>query len=184
MSDHSTSTANHKPFADTYADAAARAAATGFDRLPGGGIVPFAAVDITKLALQSDDHSIWMLVNDSPITWLRIDQAAAISPAFETLTDGATVTWAFAGDRIRNAVVTLGGNRALSITGAVNGSTGTLIVKEDGTGSRTLSLPAGSKVISTGAGAVTLSTGANKIDILTFVYDGTNYFWTIGKDYS
>lgn len=106
------------------------------------------------------------------------------SPAFTTLTDAATVTWATGGLKSTNATVTLGGNRTLAITGATSGSTGVLIVKQDGTGGRTLALPANSKMVNTGAGAWTPTVGASKVDILSFVYDGTNYWWTVGKDYT
>lgn len=99
--------------------------------------------------------------------------------AFTALTDGATITWATGGaDRVK-ASVTLGGNRTLSITGATNGQEGTLIVKQDATGSRTLALP-GLEV----GGGVTLSTAANAVDILAYVYDGTNYHWTLGKGFA
>ncbi len=108
--------------------------------------------------------------------------AAALSPAVETLTDGATITWALSSDRIRNATVTLGGNRTLAITGAVNGATGTLIVKQDATGSRLLTLPAGSKVLgATVAATPPLSTTANATDVLAFIYDGTTFIWSLGK---
>jgi hypothetical protein len=109
---------------------------------------------------------------------------SVLSPAFEVLTDGATVTWAFGGDRVRNAVVTLGGNRTLDITGEVDGCTGVLIVKQDGTGSRTLALPGSSKVVGGGAGAVTLTTTASAVDIISFYYDGTNFWWTYGKNFT
>lgn len=112
------------------------------------------------------------------------DGAPPLSPATVTLTDGATITWATAGARQNNARVTLGGNRTLDITGEVDGATGLLIVKQDGTGGRTLTLPGSSLVINDGGGAVTLSTGANDIDILTWYYDGTNFFWTIGVNYT
>jgi hypothetical protein len=111
--------------------------------------------------------------------------AADFAPAYATLTDGATITLTCAATKVvQNATVTLGGNRTLAIASAANGMTGVLIVKQDGTGSRTLTLPAGSKVIAGGAGAVTLSTAANSIDVLAWVYDGTNYLWTIGKNYN
>lgn len=107
------------------------------------------------------------------------------SPAFSTLTDSATITWAFASPQlVSNATVTLGGNRTLSITGVSAGATGVLKVVQDGTGSRTLTLPAGSKVINGGGGVVSLSTAAGAIDILAFVYDGTNYFWVVGTNYN
>lgn len=110
--------------------------------------------------------------------------AAAISPAFEVLTDGATITWALDSDRVRNAVVTLGGNRTLDITGEVDGCTGVLIVKQDGTGSRTLALPGSSKVVGGGAGAITLTTTANAVDIISFYYDGSSFWWTYGKNFT
>lgn len=112
------------------------------------------------------------------------DGAPPLSPATVTLIDGATITWATGGARQNNARVTLGGNRTLDITGEVDGATGLLIVRQDGTGGRTLTLPGSSLVINDGGGAVTLSTGANDIDILTWYYDGTNFFWTIGVNYT
>lgn len=112
------------------------------------------------------------------------DGAPPLSPATATLTDGATITWATAGARQNNARVTLGGNRTLDITGEVDGATGILIVIQDGTGGRTITLPGSSLVINDGGGAVALSTGAGEVDILTWYYDGANFFWTIGVNYS
>jgi hypothetical protein len=98
------------------------------------------------------------------------------------LTDGATITWDLSVGG--NASVTLAGNRTLSVTNATAGTYGTLVVTQDGTGSRTLTLPASSKVISGGTGAISLSTTANAIDILTFYYNGTTFFWNYGKNYN
>lgn len=103
------------------------------------------------------------------------------NPPFATLTDAATVVYATGGAPVSNAIVTLGGNRTLSITGHINGSCGTLVVIQDGTGSRTLSLPGGS--VAPG-GAFTLSTAAGSIDVLSWVYDGTRFLWTIGKAFA
>ncbi len=82
------------------------------------------------------------------------------------------------------ATVTLIGNSTLSITNAVAGMYGLIKVKQDGIGSRTLTLPAGSKVINGGGGVVALTTAANAIDVLSYFYDGTNYFWTVGYNYN
>ena len=106
------------------------------------------------------------------------------SPSFATQTDGTTITWDLNNNKVSNATVTLGGNRTLAFSNAVAGATGVLIVKQDATGGRTLTLPGSSKVVNGGAGAWTPTVGANKVDILSFIYDGTNYWWTIGKDYS
>jgi hypothetical protein len=108
-----------------------------------------------------------------------------INSAFVVLTDAATVTWTMlTGQVTQNAIVTLAGNRTLAFAGIAAGMNGTLIVKQDATGSRTLALPAGSKVIGGGAGLISLSITANAIDLLTWIYDGANYFWTLGKNYS
>lgn len=112
---------------------------------------------------------------------LIVSLVSLMSPPFVALTDGATVTWATSGNPINHATLTLGGNRTLAITGAISGSSGTLRLTQDGTGSRTLTLPSGSKAA---GGAFTLSTAAGAVDILAWVYDGTSYFWTIGKAFA
>lgn len=102
-----------------------------------------------------------------------------------TLTDGATITWNYT-TQGTEAKVTLAGNRALSITNLPAGKVVylTLGVTQDATGSRTLTLPAGTKVINGGAGAVTLTAAANATDILSFRWNGTTLFCTIGKNYN
>ena len=108
-----------------------------------------------------------------------------MAPAFATLTDGATITWTLDPELIeQTATVTLGGNRTLAFSGLVAGMRGVLIVKQDGTPPRTLALPATSKVIGAGAGAITLTNAANAIDILSWVYDGTNVFWNYGRNFT
>lgn len=102
-----------------------------------------------------------------------------------SLTDAATVTWAVDATKSeQKARVTLSGNRTLSITGATDGMSGIVRVTQDGTGGRTLALPGNSKVISGGSGAITLSPAASAVDILAWEYDGTNFYWTVGRNFS
>lgn len=100
----------------------------------------------------------------------------------QALTDGATITWNSTLGTV--ATVTLAGNRTLAISNPVANTYYQLTVTQDGTGSRTLALPAGSKVIGGGAGTITLTTAAGSIDIITCWYDGTNYFWNYGLNYN
>ena len=100
----------------------------------------------------------------------------------QTLTDGATVT--FSATAGVSARVTLGGNRTLSITNMNNGMYLTLVVIQDGTGGRTLTLPAGTRVVNGGAGAVTLSSAANARDILTFFEIGDVIYCNVGRNYN
>jgi len=69
--DHSIQTTNHRPFADVYDDEADRLAATGFPRGEGAAIVPFAAADLYKCALQIDNYSVWALAAITPV-WVPL----------------------------------------------------------------------------------------------------------------
>lgn len=115
----------------------------------------------------------------------RVSIQTVTAPSFVTLTDAATVTLTCDPNKTeQNAIVTLGGNRTLSISGVVAGMKGVLKVIQDGTGSRTLTLPASSKVISGGSGAITLTTTASGIDVLCWYYDGSSYLWSYGKNFN
>ena len=88
-----------------------------------------------------------------------------------TLTDGATINW----DVFDNPTcqVTLGGNRTLAApTNMVDGGFYSILIIQDGTGSRTLTF---NSVYKFNAGsAPTLSTAGGAKDLLIFRSDGTN----------
>lgn len=104
---------------------------------------------------------------------------AGTNPTFSTLdASGSTVTWTL--DKHLNtqhAKVTLPGVRTLAFSGLLPGMRGTLVVTQDTTGGRTLTLPSGSKTPAGGDGVVTLTSAANAVDVLDWFYDGTNIFW-------
>jgi hypothetical protein len=79
---HSLLTAIHRPYADVYADATERLAATGFTRVLGsgtsGGTVPFTVDDLYKKVLQIDDASEWILTAITP-TWVQVSGAGALT---------------------------------------------------------------------------------------------------------
>lgn len=88
------------------------------------------------------------------------------------LSDGASISWDISLGQI--AYVQLGGNRTLS--NPTNKPTGrafyTLIVQQDGTGSRTLAY--GSDYIWADESVPVLTTTASGIDALSFLWDGVN----------
>jgi hypothetical protein len=55
----------HVPYAFSYADSTARAAASGLTSL-----------DVGKFARQVDSNTIWMLTNHSPVSWTQVGAAA------------------------------------------------------------------------------------------------------------
>ncbi len=91
-----------------------------------------------------------------------------------TLSDGANISWDLSQNQV--AVVTLAGNRTLDApSNQVAGATYILIVKQDGTGSRTLNTSASAYKFPGGT-EPTLTTTASAVDILTFVSDGSSMF--------
>lgn len=93
-------------------------------------------------------------------------QIAVLQSAPVALTDGANISVDLADADVRNFTVTLGGNRTLdNPTGQVAGQSGLIIVKQDGTGSRTLSYGSNYKF---GGGAPTLTATADAIDAISY----------------
>ncbi len=96
-----------------------------------------------------------------------------------TLSDAATIALDWNNSNVQYVV--LGGNRTFTFANPKDGALYTLIIRQDGSGNRTLTWPA---TIAWGGGsAPTLTVTADKTDVIQFVYDGTNtkYFDTAIK---
>lgn len=107
------------------------------------------------------------------------DLLASIEPAFATLVDGATITWDFGNKPVKNAVVTINGNRTLAITNCPDGARGTLHVIQGAGAPYELTYPAGSLFPS--GSALDLADVAGEISVLGFRKRGSNYYWTAIK---
>lgn len=92
--------------------------------------------------------------------------------AYTSDTDGATVTFDMSASNVHT--VTLGGNRTLAVSNVSTGQAFVIILKQDATGSRTVTWWAGIKWPN--ATAPTLTTTASRWDVFSFIYDGTNYY--------
>jgi len=98
--------------------------------------------------------------------------SAKLNYSETTLTDGATISWDASTEDV--AKVTLGGNRTLG--SASSGTTGqfiSLLIIQDGTGSRTLTWNAAYEFASDTA--PTLTTTANLGDVFVFRYNGSKW---------
>jgi hypothetical protein len=93
------------------------------------------------------------------------------------LTYGATITPDVANGTVQS--VTLTGNVTFSaFANPVAGQSITLIVKQDATGSRTLT-----STMKFAGGTKTLTTAANSTDIISVFYDGTTYWASLSTDF-
>jgi hypothetical protein len=81
--------------------------------------------------------------------------------------------------------VTLGINTQFGIANLSTGQTVTLIIVQDGTGSRTATFTSDtSSAVKFAGGTPALTTTANAIDIVTIFNDGTNLYGNIAKAYA
>jgi hypothetical protein len=99
-------------------------------------------------------------------------QIAAVAGATST-----TVNW---NDGNVQKITMTGNITTLTLSNPVAGARYVLIIRQDVTGSRTIAWPG--SVLWASATAPTLS-GSNKTDIVSFVYDGINYFGGYGTNY-
>jgi len=125
-------------------------------------------VDTKDLIFQQRDGTEVMRIEDGAHVAFT---NAAVFPEV-TLSDGANIAWNVLTSPV--AKVTLAGNRNLSAaSGGITGQFVSLLVIQDGTGSRTLTPNAVYEF--TGDEAPTLTTTANKGDLFVFRYNGSKY---------
>ena len=127
-------------------------------------------------------------VTTNTINTTTLTATSVTSPFYasipQVLVSGSDIIW----DPINglNASVTLDQNSTLSFSATPSAGTyGTLVITQDATGGRTITLPSLiNKVLgSASSTTIALSTAAGAQDILNFYYDGTNCYWNIGQGY-
>lgn len=99
----------------------------------------------------------------------------------ETVVNLGSASGTISIDVTQGTVFKLTASGSITIDGLANATTGssaTIIIQQDATGSRALS-----STMKFLGGTKTLSTAANAIDVINVFWDGTNYLATIGKDF-
>ena len=125
-------------------------------------------VDTKDIIFQQYDGTEVSRIEDGAYTSFA---AMAVNPE-ATLTDASTISWNSLTSPV--AKVTLGANRTIgAATGAVAGTFASLLVIQDGTGSRTLTWNAAYEFAADTA--PTLTTTANLGDLFVFRYNGAKW---------
>lgn len=145
----------------------------------------------TNIQITSGATNGYVLTSDASGngTWQSSSGGVSIDPFNNVGSTGTSFTWNVSG-LSTNYQVTLTANTTLNLSNVRNGDYGTLIVSQDAVGSRTITFGtvngAGTthRVANGGAGSPTLTSNINAIDILTFTYNGSTMFWTVGNDYT
>lgn len=147
----------------------------------------------TTLQITSGATNGYVLTSDASgnASWQASSGGGGVSidPYNNVGSTGTTLTWNVSG-LSTNFQATLTANTTLNLTNVRNGDYGTIIVTQDAVGSRTITFGtvngAGTthRVTNGGFGSPILTSNANAIDILTFTYNGSTMFWTVGNDYT
>ena len=104
---------------------------------------------------------------------LQAAHASEAGPSYIELKDAPTIAVDWSKASIQS--VTLGGNRTLTFSNGQRGGKYALVIKQDATGSRTVTWPSSVRWAGGPPQASVLSTTANKTDYITFFYNGVNY---------
>ncbi|MBC7778091.1 MAG: hypothetical protein H7246_21845 [Phycisphaerae bacterium] len=128
-----------------------------------------ASKNAGEFEIQSSVHG------STPIVQILSTGAMLINGQYNSvrfpLTDGATIALDWDYSNVQS--VTLGGNRTFTFSNPKDGGRYLIVLKQDATGSRTVTWPTIKWV---GGTTPTLTTTANKYDLITLIYDGTNYY--------
>ena len=93
---------------------------------------------------------------------------------------GTAITLALTNGTVQ--IITLTGNATITMPTATSGKSFVMLLKQDGTGSRTVTW---STVKWAGGTAPTITSTASRMDILSFFSDGTNWYGvTVGQNYT
>ena len=122
------------------------------------------------LSVEGGDTNVGLNIATKGTGLIKFNNAAYNNEV--ALTDGATVNWAVNTSPV--AKVTLGGNRTIAApSGGATGQFVSLLIIQDGTGSRTVTWNAVYEFASDTA--PTLTTTADKGDLFVFRYNGTKW---------
>lgn len=174
-----TSTTLFRPYGNVLVDGALSAttiSATTYQNLPVSGLTGGSNINISGSS------------GNFTISVTGITGGSSVNP-YNNSGSGTTISWDVSGTST-NYDATLTATTTLNLTNVRNGDFGTIIIRQDGVGGRTLTLGTvnGSstthRVANGGGGSIILTSNASAIDILTFTYNGSIMFWTVGNDYT
>ena len=171
------STTLFRPYGNVLVDgtlSATTISATTYNNLPVSGLTEGNNISLTN---NSGNYTVAVTGITNPIN------------TYFNAGSGATLNWNVSGQST-NYDITLTATTTLNLSNVRNGEYGTIIVRQDGVGGRTITLGTinGSggthRVANGGGGSIILTSNASAIDILTFTYNGSIMFWTVGNDYT
>lgn len=125
------------------------------------------------IVMSLDTYSLWVY-NITTATWSQLE-ATGVYAGGNT---GAAATVNFNNGSKQSFTATA--NVTFTFSNPRAGSNYRLVITQDSTGSRTYTWPA---AVKWPGGSAPTGSGANKIDVITFLYDGTSYYGSSSLNY-
>ena len=173
---------------DLYIIGSTSGTITNTEPIIDGSIIRIVGTALNSTTLEFNPDQTYVEIGSS-IPYVGCDTYCSSINSFYIQSPSTGITWNVSGNST-NYKLTLTANTTLNLSNVRNGDYGTIILTQDSGGNRTITLgtvngaSATHKVVNGGAGLVSLTTTANAIDILSFVYDGTNVYWNKGLNYT
>jgi len=133
----------------------------------------------------SGSTSLETIINDITEQHATINETKVISQ-YTALTTAATYTFDVSQNRTAKITLQDNSNLNLILTNFASGNTGNIILKQGLLGDSTLTLTGASYnnyVVNGGSGVINLTQASNAVDIISFLTDGTNVYWSSGFNY-
>lgn len=160
------------------------AVATALNSISNAQIASDAAISASKISgtavtLTGSETLTNKTLTAPTLTTATLTTQFAASGEYDNGNSGSskTITWTN-GDR---QLVTITASTTLAYAGAIQGQILTLRIVENGTGGYSITLPTSKWP---GGGAGTFTTTANAINVLTVLYDGTNYLTQLSAGFA
>jgi len=108
----------------------------------------------------------------------------ASETTFDFKAVGGALDWDVDGSSL-NAKFVITANTTLNVVNVNSGDFGTLKITQDVAGGHELTFGVGThKVVNGGSGSVSLTSAGGAIDVISFFYDGTEFLWSPGYNYT
>lgn len=173
---------------DLYIIGSTSGTITNTEPIIDGSIIRIVGTALNSTTLEFNPDQTYVEIGSS-IPYVGCDTYCSSINSFYIQSPSTGITWNVSGNST-NYKLTLTANTTLNLSNVRNGDYGTIILTQDSGGNRTITLgtvngaSATHKVVNGGTGLVSLTATANAIDILSFVYDGTNVYWNKGLNYT
>jgi hypothetical protein len=118
------------------------------------------------------------------------NQYLNVVDSFYSQPSSNTIDWDISGNSINYQLTLTSSATTINLVNVRNGDYGCIILTQGSGGNKTITLgtlngnSVTHKVVNNGGGIINLSPNTGDIDVVSFMYNGTNVYWNVGLNYT